>query len=135
MRKYIIRLGMIMIGAVLLSSCENKVEEKLEGDWKLVSMETTGFVISGQQLNSPVLSLEKDKTYSIFIDGKLTKGKWKVKENAFYLLANENNKEESALIIDSLTDNTLIYHNKSGKSDVKVYYTKVENEEEGEEKK
>ncbi|MEI6310880.1 MAG: hypothetical protein WCP57_01340 [Bacteroidota bacterium] len=134
MKKYMLRFAMIMIGIIALSSCENKVEEKLEGDWKLVSMETTGFIISGQQLNSPVLSLEKDKTYSIFIDGKLTKGKWKVKDNAFYLLANDN-KEESALILDSLTDNTLIYHNKSGKSDVKVYYTKVENEEEGEEKK
>ena len=125
----------LLISAITLSSCENKVAKKLEGNWRLVSMETTGFVVTGQDLNNPVLTMAKDKTYSIFIDGKLTNGKWKVKDNDFYLIASDNKEEETALQIDSLTDNTLIYHNKAGKADVKVYYTKIikEEEEEGEE--
>ncbi len=134
MKKSRIILAISVIAVLFFTSCENKVEKKLVGNWRLVSMETTGFVVSGQQLNNPVLSMAKDKTYSIFMDGKLTNGKWKANANDFYLIANETKEdEETALQIDSLTDNTLIYHNKNGKADVKVYYTKMINEEEGEE--
>ena len=117
---------------LILTSCENKVAEKLEGSWRLVSMETSGFTISGRELNDPVLTMTKEKKYMIFIDGKLEKGTWKAKGNEFYLIGDKV-KDETSLKIDSLTDNTLIYHNKAGKDDVKVYYTKIHTEEEEEE--
>jgi|688.fasta_scaffold603971_2 hypothetical protein len=128
------KLTLILVFCVtlILTSCENKVAEKLEGSWRLVSMETSGFTISGRELNDPVLTMTKDNKYMIFIDGKLENGTWKAKGNEFFLIGDKG-KEETALKIDSLTDNTLIYHNKAGKDDVKVYYTKIHSEEEEEE--
>jgi len=135
MKKYYVPLCMLLAAIFIFTSCENQVEEKLEGDWKMVTMETSsGSITYGRDIDNPVLSIEKNKTYTIFMNGRLIKGNWKVKDNSFYLMS-DGSKDSPELQIDSLTDETLIYHNKAGIANVVVYYTKVENEEEEGEKK
>ena len=76
------RILFIVVSAVLLlSSCENKQKEMLEGNWRMIWIQNGDMQVDARDLGSPVLSLEeKNDQYQMMSGTILEEGKWDSKK-------------------------------------------------------
>jgi len=117
-------LFILMLFAFMLSSCENKQKEMLEGNWKMIWIQNGDMQVDARDLGSPVLSLEeKNEKYQMMTGTILEEGKWDSKKGS--LILTPNAKDAITYRIDSMDKNTLIYHSEEGGSVVKVFYVRA----------
>lgn len=120
--------------ALLLSSCENKQKQMLEGNWKMIWIKNGDMEVDARDLGSPVLSLEeKNDKYQMMTGTILEEGTWEAKKGA--LILTPKAKDAITYSIDSMDKNTLIYHSEEGGSIVKVFYVRASSDGEEEEEK
>ncbi len=129
------RILFIVVSAVLLlSSCENKQKEMLEGNWRMIWIQNGDMQVDARDLGSPVLSLEeKNDQYQMMTGTILEEGKWDSKKGT--LILTPKAKEAITYSIDSMDKNTLIYHSEAGGSIVKVFYVRASTDGEEEDEK
>ncbi len=114
----------LLFFTLLLSSCENKQKEMLEGKWKMIWIQNGDMQVDARDLGSPLLALEKkNEKYQMMSGTILEEGKWDSKNGT--LILTPKGKEAGTYSIDSMDKNTLIYHSEAGGSIVKVFYVRA----------
>jgi hypothetical protein len=123
--------AIILMTSLLLSACENKEKELLDGSWKMIWMKNGEMQIDARDIGSPILSFNRHTNqYKMEMNTTLEKGDWKVNKTTLSLTP--NGLPANLFTIDSLDKNTLIYHADEKGNQVKVFYVRhqIEGEEE-----
>ena len=97
----------------------------------MASMTTGGITMTAEELANPRFEFKEDHDYLIVFGGKEEKGKWKLKKEKLIMedLSNQKNSTQE-LSIDSIGQNTLLYHTVNQGIRVDALLVKTASEEE-----
>lgn len=101
MKNKIPALLLLVLSICLLSQCNNKQKEKLEGVWRLQSLEVNGTVISGKSLGDWKWEFNEEGGYLTDVAGAREKGLYTLKGDKLTLksVTHEERPEQKLQII------------------------------------
>ena len=115
----------LVLTSVVLMSATSSMKKKLEGVWKIETMEIKGLKMHHQQLGLPYIEFNEEGGFLVKVSTSHEKGRYKVKGTTIKLRFLMPKKPVQTLMVTKLTDTELDYSTSDSTGTVKVVCYKV----------